>query len=847
MLRATLKSLFARKVRLSLTVLSIVLGVGFVAGTFVLTDTMNKAFDDLFTDAASGVDVVVRAEQAFAPSATGPGGGAGEERDPVPASLLTTVEAVPGVATASGDLSGYAQMVDPQSGDVIGGLGPPTIGANWTGTNPSLVIRTGAAPVGSQVVVDAATATRYDITVGTTITVLFQGPPEEFTVSGVAGFGDADNLAGATLALFDTPTAQRVLDKEEVFDSISVIGDERTDPGQLRVAVQEVLPPETEALTSASVADEQSEQLKEGLGFFRIALLVFAFIALFVGAFIIFNTFSIIVAQRGKELALLRAVGASRRQVMTSVIGEAVVVGLIASAIGILAGIGIAVGLKGVLGAFGIDLPGTSLQLEPRTIVASMIVGVGITVVSSVLPARRASRVAPIEALRDSQDASSAGLGRRFVVGIIVVLLGVGSLAYGLFGTPDNAAWLIGLGAAITFVGVAVLSPLAAKPLAGAIGAPVKGRSMPARLGRENAMRNPRRTAATSSALMIGLGLIAMVSILSASLKASFDVALQDTLRADLIITTSSFTPFSQDVAERARETSGVAAVSQFRQGGFKVAGGDSALTGLDPTTIEQVAGLGISEGGLEALGRGEVLVFDQTLADNGWTVGENLPSAFATVGEQALTIGGTFEQNQLVGDYAISLEAFDELFRQQLDTFVFVKLNDGVDPASVRADVESATSEFGNVQVQDQTAFREQQAAFVNQLLGLVTALLAMAVIIALFGIANTLGLSIFERTRELGLLRAIGMSRVQTKRMIRWEAVIIAILGALFGVAIGIFFGWALQQALAPEGVTEFRLPLGQLIFFVIGAGLAGVVTAIVPARRAAKLNVLESISYE
>ena len=332
MLRATLKGLLARKRRLALTVISIVLGVGFVAGTFVLTDTMNKAFDQLFTDAAAGSDVVVRAEQAFAPSATGPGSGAIEERDPVPDTLLPTVESVPGVASASGDVSGSAQVVDPATGDPIGGVGPPTIGTNWTDTNPTVQIREGAAPsAADDVVIDAATATRYDLTVGQDVKILFQGPPEEFTISGILGFGDADNLGGATLAAFTLPTAQRVLDKEGEFDSISVLGDEGTDPGQLRAAIQDVLPPKVEAVTSTSVADEQSDQLKEGLGFFRIALLVFAFIALFVGSFQIFNTFSIIVAQRAKELALLRAVGASRRQVLTSVIIEALVLGLVAA------------------------------------------------------------------------------------------------------------------------------------------------------------------------------------------------------------------------------------------------------------------------------------------------------------------------------------------------------------------------------------------------------------------------------------------------------------------------------------------------------------------------------------
>jgi putative ABC transport system permease protein len=848
MFKMALKSLFGRKVRLILTVVSIVLGVGFVAGTFVLTDTMNKAFDELFATASSGSDVVVRAVQAFAPSQAGPSGG-GEERDPVPADLLSTVERVSGVASASGEVSGYAQMVDPATGDAIGGFGPPTLGGNWTNTNPAITLRAGEAPTGpDQVVVDAGTASRYDLTVGEDIRILFQGPPSEFTISGIAGFGDADNLGGATLALFDTPTAQRVLDRKDEFDSISVVADDGVDPSTLREHVQTALPPKVEAVTSATVADEQASEVQQGLSFFRIALLVFAFIALFVGAFIIFNTFSIIVAQRARELALLRAIGASSRQVMVSVVVEAVAVGVIASVIGIVAGIGIAVGLKGLLSAFGIDLPSTATQIQPRTIVVSLIVGTVVTTVASIVPARRAARLAPIEALREAQDSSDGGFGRRFIAGLVVTGLGVGGLAYGLFGTPSNAGLLIGAGAAITFVGIAVLSPLASRPLAGTIGAPARGLSTASYLARENAMRNPRRTAATASALMIGLGLIAMVSVLSASLKASFTAALESSLRADLTISTSASTAFSRDVAERVREVDDVDVVSELRQGGFHVNGTDAFLTGVDPATIDQVADIDPSEGAMDALGRGEVLVYTQTLDDNGWSVGDELPSAFATTGSDPLTIGGTFDENGLIGtDYVVSLDTYDDLFTTKLDTLALVKLAPGADVATTTTAAQRATTDFGNIEVQDQASYREQQVGFVDQLLALVTALLLLAVIIALFGVMNTLGLSIFERTRELGLLRAVGMGRRQVKRMIRWESVIIAILGALFGIVIGIAFGWALQQALAPEGVTEFRLPVGQLVFYVVLVALAGVVVAILPARRAAKLNVLQAISYE
>ena len=850
MWRATLKSLLGRKLRLGLTALSIVLGVGFVAGTFVLTDTMNKAFDDLFAQASKGSDVVVRATSAFTPSDSGPGGGGGEQRQPIPDGLLATVRAVVGVKSADGIIDGYAQMVDPKTGNTIGGLGPPTFGTNWNQTsNAALEIRSGAPPASAgQVVVDAATAKKFQLSLGQTIKILFEGPPAEFTIVGIAGFGTADNLGGATLALFDTATAQQVLGREGVFDEIDVVAEPSVTQTQLRGQIQDALPKGVEAVTSASVADEQSKQLQDALGFFRTVLLVFAFIALFVGAFIIFNTFSIIVAQRTRELALLRMLGASRRQVLTSVIAEAFLVGLVASGLGIVAGLGIAVGLQGLLSAFNIDLPSTSTQLQARTIIVSLTIGTLVTVVASVLPARRAAKVAPVQALRESQETGALKvLGRRLVIGVAVTSLGVGALLFGLFGHTSNAGPLIGFGAAATFVGIAILSPLASRPLAGIIGAPVMRMGVQGKLGRENAMRNPRRTASTASALMIGLGLVAMVAILSASLKASFNAILKDTVRADFILSTSSFVPFSPDVALKTSEVPGVAAVGEFRQGGFRVSGKTAFVSAVDPAVVDEVMSLDVSSGSIASLSKGEVMIFDDVATKHHWSVGDMLPAEFATTGKAPLIIGGTYSEHRLVGDYLISLETYATYFPEQLDDFVMVKTDPGADPATVERGIVAATAQFGNVEVQDQTAFRDKYAGQVNSLLGLVTALLFMAILIALFGIINTLGLSIFERRRELGLLRAVGMSRRQVKRMIRWESVIIAILGAVLGLVIGVFFGWSLQQALVDQGVTELRIPAGQLVGYLVFAGFAGVLAAIWPARRAAKLNVLEAISYE
>ncbi|MEX1263983.1 MAG: FtsX-like permease family protein [Actinomycetota bacterium] len=852
MWRATFKSLLAKKLRLVLTALSVVLGVGFVAGTYVLTDTMNAAFEELFAQSATASDVIVRSTSAFEPEAAGPGGGGGEERTPLPDSLLAEVESVADVAVAVGDLQGTAQMVDPATNDVIGGVGPPTIGTNWNElAGEVLEVRDGAPPAGpDEVMIDAATARNANLSVGDEIKILFEGPPGEFTIVGVVGFGEADNLGGATLAVFETETAQEVLGKQGVFDAISVVGDEGVAATQLSASVEAVLPEGVEAVTSTSVADEATQNLQEDLGFFRTALLVFAAVALFVGSFIIFNTFSIIVAQRTRELALLRALGASRRQVIVSVVVEAFVVGLVASGLGIAAGIGIAVGLQGLLGAFNIDLPSTSLQLLPRTIIVSLFVGVVVTVAASILPARRAGSVAPIQALREASDGASRELaGRRLIIALAVTALGVGALAYGLFGAETNGVYSVGAGAAITFIGVAMLSPLAARPIVGGLGAPLRRLSIQGRLGRENAMRSPRRTASTAAALMIGLGLVSMVAILAASLKASFDAALTDTLKADYTLTTSSFTSFSPEAGERVAALPEVEAVSAFRQNGFRVNGSTSFLTAVDPSAVEGVATLEVSEGSVTVLAEADdaLLVHRDVAIENGWALGDEVPAEFASTGDAPLTIAGIYEENRLVGDYVISLETYDGLYVERLDSFVLVKGAQGVALSEVEEAIRGAVEEFPNVQVQDQAAFRAQQAGFIDQILGLITALLLMSIAIAAVGIINTLGLSIYERTRELGLLRAVGMSRRQVSRMVRWESIIIAVFGAVLGLVIGVAFGWALQQALKAEGVTEFVVPVGQLAAYLVIAAFIGVIAAIWPARRAARLNVLEAISYE
>jgi len=566
--RAVLKGLLAHKLRLLLTGIAVVLGVAFVAGTFVLTDTINRTFDTLFAEISAGTDITVRAESGFGDAAN-----LESSRDALPASLLATVRAVRGVAAADGSVGGYAQFVDKKGKAVVTG-GAPTLGFNWTDPDQSpLTLRAGREPQRpGEVVVDAVTARQHDFALGDRVKMLFRGPTEEFTVVGITGFGEADNLAGATLAIFEETTAQRLFGKVGRFDTIDVKAADGVATAELRDRVLAVVPPGVEVVTSQEVADESTEAVGQALGFVSTALLVFAGIALFVGGFIILNTFSILVAQRTRELALLRALGASRRQVMASVIAEAFFVGLFASVAGLGVGVLVAIGLQSLLKAFGIDLPASGAVVQPRTIIASLVVGVVVTVVSSIAPARRASRIPPMAALRGAGMEQGGSLRRRSVTGAVVTTLGGAAMLWGLF--ADTIA-LVGVGAALVFVGVALLSPLATKPMARAIGAPFpRIAGVSGKLGRQNAMRNPRRTAATSAALTVGLGLVACVSVLAASIKSSAADVVDRYLAADYIISTSNFVPgISTELAPRLARLPELSAVSALQSGQWRAGG----------------------------------------------------------------------------------------------------------------------------------------------------------------------------------------------------------------------------------------------------------------------------------
>jgi putative ABC transport system permease protein len=844
MWRATLKGILAHKLRLGLTGLAIVLGVMFVSGTLVLTDTLHATFNNLFDNIYQNTSFVVRGHAVFT-------GNIGAVRNPIPESVGTAVRAVPGVAAANGTASGTAQFVAPDGKAVTTG-GAPTIGTSFE-PNPTLSplkLREGSAPTTDHhLVVDAGTASKYHFHVGQQVRILLPGPPQTFTVSGIAQFGTANNLAGATIAAFWLPTAQQLFDRVGRYDTVDVLAAPGADKARVERAIAKVLPPGVEVVTGQTVADESTSTINKALGFFSTALLIFAFISLFVGGFTIFNTFSIIVGQRTRELALLRVLGASRRQVFRSVLAEAAVVGLVASVVGLGLGVVAAVGLQALLKGFGVTLPSSGLVFQARTVVAALLVGVGVTVVSAVSPARRAVRIAPMAAISDQAAESDQSSRRRVAVGSVLLVAGVVLLAVGL---TQPAIQLVGIGAVCIFLGTGMLAPLVARPMSSVIGRPLAALlGASGKLGRENSMRSPKRTAQTSAALMVGLALVSTIAVFGASVSKSATGSIEQALRADYIVTGGGTggppTGFSASVATTAASIRGVTAVTSVYNGQFLFGDSVSTIGGVTTPGLAETINLRMASGSGEPALVGGQLLIDTTTADaKHLAVGDTERVTFARSGPTTIRIGGVYEPNAVFGSFLVGGGYFLEHFDNPLPTAVLITSSGGTSP-SAQAAVTKGLKPYPNVKVQTQAEFKKTQQAQVNQLLGIIYVLLALAVLIALIGIVNTLMLSVFERTHEIGLLRAVGMRRRQVRAMIRSEAVILSIFGAVIGVVLGTGLGVALSESLKKQGITDVVIPFTSLIVFLVIAALLGLAAASWPARRAAKLDVLAAIATE
>lgn len=849
MIKTAIRGVFAHKLRLALTAMAIVLGVGFVAGTYTFTDTINAGFETLFTDVYAGIDVSVD------PVSTD----LGAQSEVLPTDLLPAITAVDGVEVAAARVDGYAQLID-SAGAVVGGQGPPTVGMSWIEEPALNALRiaegNGRPPSGpGEVAIDVATAERAGFAVGDRARIQFDGRSEEFQIVGLADYGTGDSLAGATLATFELTEAQRVLGLEDGYSSILIGAASDVDAAELTERVGAVLPAAAEASTGAEQRRRYLDDVAEGLGFLNVALLAFAGVAVFVGAFIIQNTFRIIVAQRTKELALLRAIGATGRQVVSMVVVEALLVGVVASGIGVAAGVGLSYALRFGMNALGFMIPGGPLTLLPRTVIVAMVVGVVVTLGSAVLPAMRAARVPPMAALRDLEPhRGTRSLRRRALAGLTVAAVGVASLLVGLFADVSHKIVYVGSGSLVVFIGVAALAPLIARPLADGL-----GWSLPrlfgvaGKLARENTKRQPRRTAATAAALMIGIALVVFVSILAATIKASVRDTVTETFPAvDLTFRSTngvdSGAPetFTATFTDELRRLPEIGTASAMRFGIARIDGEVVDVTAIETDTITPLYDVKPSTGTVEVITDGGLLIAEATLRDRGWAVGDAVRVEFAATGTETMVIEGTFPDADF-GEYLIALPTYEANYPTDQDGLVLAGYAAGVDDGTGRAAVDRLAADYPAVSVQNRAEFIAAAERTIDQMLALFWGLLGVAIVIAVMGITNTLALSIAERTREIGLLRAVGMSRRQVRSMIVGEAVIVALLGAVLGLGLGMFFGWSITTALSDEGLGGLTVPVVQLVAYLGIAGLAGVLAALGPARSAARLNVLRAIGHE
>jgi putative ABC transport system permease protein len=841
MIRATLKSLLARKLRLLLSGLAVVLGVMFVSGSFVLTDTLDRSFDSLFSSVYTGIDAQVNVK---------PKNGEGDS-DPtdvvatLPASTLDTVRGVAGVKAVTGDVAGSARAIG-KNGKVLTTSGAPRFGDAWgEDLSGQRVLREGRAPTAdNEVVLGGFLAKSGGFTVGDDVAVLTSVPKETFKVVGIYGYqGDRDSLGGEMSLSFAPATAHRVLLGEpDTFSSITVQAADGVSQDVLRDRIAAAIGADYQVKTGAELAKSQTDSIGEGLKFFNYILLGFAGIALFVGTFIIFNTFSIIVAQRTKELALMRAMGASRRQMMASVVLEALVIGVIASVVGLGAGVGVGALLAEFFATFGGgSLRLASIGLPAAAVISSFTVGILVTMAASVFPAVRASRIAPVAAMREAATPDRP-LTKPTVAG--AALSAAGGTLLGL-GLANGVLWMVFSGILLAFLGVALLTPLISKPVVAVIGGLLSW-SMPGTLGRRNSARNPRRTAITAAALMVGIALITGVSIILTSATASITKVADTQISADLIIggDEGSFAP---EVLDEVKSTPGVESAFGFQSDMGLVDGKREGLLAVtDFPAMQRLFGLKATQGSFDAVTGRTVAVGEDTARERNLGVGSTLSVQLSKGEQQTYTVAVVYAKNGAMEGVQLSPAAAAD-FARPVITDAFAKVTAGTSVADVQKRVEGLFANDPEITVQDRSAYVKQQAAQLDTVLLMVQILLALAILIAVLGVINTLALSVIERTRELGLLRAIGMRRSQIMRMITVESVVISVFGALLGIAVGTGLGVAVVKALKDEGITELGFPWAQMGTYLAAAVVVGVVAAILPAIRAARLNVLNAISYE
>jgi putative ABC transport system permease protein len=852
MIAVTLKGLAGRKLRAALTALAIVLGVAMVSGTYVLTDTISKGFDAIFAETYTHADAVIVGQEGF-----------GEEEEVAtesyPAGVLAKVRDLPQVEAAEGAVLDDARLVGDDGKVIESSWGTAAFSVDPAADrrfSPLDVVQGSWPRGGGQIAIDRATAEKQGLEPGDSIGVGALGPVRRFRIAGIVEYGSVDSLGGAQLAVFELGTAQQLFDKAGKLDEIQVRAREGVSTPQLIASVRPLLPPTAQVKSAAAQRESGAEGAREAVTYLGYFLLAFGGIALVVGGFVIANTLAITVAQRTRELATLRTLGASRRQVLSSVVLEALVVGALASVAGVLVGLGLAKGLEALLDAVGVDLPASGTVLAARTIVISLAVGILITLAASLRPALRATRVPAIAAVREGAVLPRSRLARlgpfpALVVGVMAVAV----LAYGLFagGLPTGRRLAsLAVGVLLLFAAVAMIAPRLIPPLAGVLGWPgTRVGGAAGALARENARRNPGRTASTAAALMIGLALITFVATLGQGVRSSFTGAVDELFVNDYtLVAQDNFSATSVDAAQAAAGAPGVQAVSEVRIGSGRAFDERVGVSGVEPD-LAQVIQMSWKQGDARVpaqLGTRGAFVTEGYADDHGLQRGSPLRVETPTGKTLALTVSGIFDEPRGGSPFAevsVSTAAFDASFPQPRNQFAFVDMEGGVSAAGTER-LERALAAYPDTQVQTREQFKDGQISGLETVLNLLYALLGLSVLVSLFGIVNALVLTVFERTRELGMLRAVGMTRRQVRRMVRHESIVTALMGTALGIGAGLFLAALVTRALAEEGIP-FALPVGSLVAFTIAAVALGILAAILPARRASRLNVLEALHYE
>jgi len=850
MLRLTWRNLLARKVRLLMSTLAIVLGIGFLAGVMTFSTGLNATFDNIVKGSTS--DAVVR------PAGDLQGANAG-----VATTQLVTPEdvdklsALPEVEDATGSVDGIGSFLLGKDDKLVGGQGAPTLAFNYAPAENMqgeqvLELNQGRWPEKpGEITLDTSSAERGAYEVGDNVTLIVPAkePKRTFTLVGTADF-NGGGTAGATLVLLDTAEAQDIfLDGADAYTSVALTAADGVSQSQLAKAADQVVPDGFTAVTGDKVVKETQEQIGQFLDVISIFLTTFAVIAIVVGAFIIFNTFSILVSQRVRESALLRALGASKKQVTRSVLIEAFLMALVGATLGLLLGLGLSRLLAGLFRSFGLDIAGEVLTLTTFTIVAGYVVGILVTMVAAFVPARRAAKVPPVAAMRDDLVVQERGMARRLLLGTIAMVIGTALVAVGLAGAPGTDAIWIGAGAVIWVVTTAVLAPVLGHPVLVACRS-VFGRlfGTPGRLAGENALRNPRRTGATASALMIGLAVVSAVGVLASSLSATNDAVVDDEFRSDFLVQMPTFQGFPAQYGDRMLDVDGVGLVS--RQQGTPVSidvdgkPDQTFATGVDQGFFEIYDLTMVA--GKDAISGRQVLLSESRAGDLGAGPGDTIDVEFPGGRTVPLEVTGVFEDSPITGGLTFPLSVLRDAGIKRSDSTLSITVAEGADRGAVKQDLEDVIKDLPILAVQDKEEFKDLISGQVNQLLYVIYGLLALAVVIAVIGIVNTLGLSVLERTREIGLLRAVGLSRSRLRRMITLESVAIALLGAVLGMVLGLVIGVVLRQSLKDD-LTELALPLTGLGVFLVVAVLFGVLAAIVPATRASRMKVLDAIATE